>query len=36
MLMLYKGGESIGEGDIDGGSSGGGGVDVYNGKTEQW
>ena len=35
MLMLYKGGESIGEGDIDGGSGGGGGgVDVYNGKTE--
>ena len=28
MLMLYKGGESIGEGNIDGG------VDVYNGKTE--
>ena len=31
---MYEGGESIGEGDCDGGGSVGGSGDVYNGRAE--
>ena len=33
MLVLYEGGESIGDGDDDGGG-GDSGEDVYNGRVE--